>query len=121
MKLGMVGCDVRRKTLMASSLIDGIRLMSTKLGAPDFGPGFGAVALIWWQALQTVSARCRPTEGSADCALDAFMLAKASARKPIEMKSAVATAGLVIVHFEALSVGPMPWAPLALLTPCRSG
>lgn len=119
MKFGMVGCDVRRKTLMASSLIDGIRLMSTKLGAPDFGSGFGAVALIWWQALQTVSARCRPTEGSAVCALDAFMLASASARKPIETKSAVATAGLVIVHFETASVGTDAVDSPALLTPCR--
>jgi len=31
---------------MASSLIEGIRLMSTKLGAPELGPGFGEVALI---------------------------------------------------------------------------
>ena len=45
MKLGMVGCGVRRKTLMASSLVDGIRLMSTKLGAAGFLPG-GEVALI---------------------------------------------------------------------------
>jgi hypothetical protein len=46
MKLGMVGCGVRRKTLMASSLIEGIRAMSTKLGAPELRPGFGELALI---------------------------------------------------------------------------
>jgi hypothetical protein len=46
MKFGMMGCGVRRKTLMASSLVDGIRLMSTKLGAAGFGLGFGEVALI---------------------------------------------------------------------------
>jgi hypothetical protein len=46
MKLGIVGCEVRRKTLMASSLIEGIRLMSTKLGAAGFELGFGDVALI---------------------------------------------------------------------------
>ena len=45
MKLGMVGCGVRRKTLIASSLIDDIRLMSTKLGAEGFLLG-GEVALI---------------------------------------------------------------------------
>jgi hypothetical protein len=45
MKLGMVGCEVRRKTLIASSLIEGIRLMSTKLGAEGFLLG-GEVALI---------------------------------------------------------------------------
>jgi len=45
MKLGIVGWEVRRKTLMASSLVDGIRLMSIKLGAAEFTPG-GEVALI---------------------------------------------------------------------------
>ncbi len=33
MILGMLGCGDRRKTFMASSLIEGIRLMSTKFGA----------------------------------------------------------------------------------------
>jgi hypothetical protein len=45
MRLGIVGCEVRRKTVIASSLIDDIRLMSTKLGAEGFLPG-GEVALI---------------------------------------------------------------------------
>ena len=45
MKLGMVGCQERRKTLMAISFVEGIRLMSTKLGAPD-PLGFGEVASI---------------------------------------------------------------------------
>jgi hypothetical protein len=53
MMLGMVGCEEPRKTLMASSLIVGIRLMSTKLGSPELGPGFGDVAFTasptrWW-------------------------------------------------------------------------
>jgi len=46
MKLGMVGCQERRKTLMAISFVEGIRLMSTKLGAPDPELGFGEVASI---------------------------------------------------------------------------
>jgi len=46
MKLGMVGCEVRRKTLMASSFVEGIRLMSTKIGASDPELGFGEGASI---------------------------------------------------------------------------
>ena len=46
MKFGIVGCEVRRKTLIASSLIEGILLMSTKLGAPEVVSGFGDVASI---------------------------------------------------------------------------
>jgi hypothetical protein len=44
--MGMVGCQERRKTLMVISFVEGIRLMSTKLGAPDVEPGFGEVASI---------------------------------------------------------------------------
>jgi len=97
MKLGMVGCQERRKTLMAISFVEGIRLMSTKLGAPDPELGFGEVASIWWQALQTVSARWRPTEGSTDCAL-------ADVRKPIEPRRAIAII-LVIVQLRSVTAG----------------
>ena len=42
----MVGCDERRKTLIASSFVEGIRLMSSKLGAADFGIWDGEAALL---------------------------------------------------------------------------
>ena len=98
MKFGMLGCGVRRKTLIESSLAEGIWLMSTKLGAPELGPGFGEAALIRWQALRTLSASCWPTEGSTDCALDAVTPNDiwAGIRKPIEPKSIAAIVRLVI-------------------------
>ena len=37
MMFGIVGCKERRKTLIESSFVEGMRLTSTKLGAPDFG------------------------------------------------------------------------------------
>ena len=45
MKFGMVGCEVRKKTVMARSFVDGIWLTSTKLGASGFLPG-GESALV---------------------------------------------------------------------------
>jgi len=36
MKFGIALCDERRKTLIASSFVDGMRLMSKKLGATGF-------------------------------------------------------------------------------------
>jgi hypothetical protein len=37
MMFGIVGCEERRNTLIASSFVDGMRLMSKKLGATGFG------------------------------------------------------------------------------------
>jgi hypothetical protein len=39
MKLGMLGCGEQRKTFIASSVIEDMRLMSTKFGAFGFEPG----------------------------------------------------------------------------------
>jgi hypothetical protein len=36
MIFGIVGCEERRKTLIATSFVDGMRLMSRKLGATGF-------------------------------------------------------------------------------------
>lgn len=36
MIFGIVGCEERRKTLIATSFVDGMRLMSSKLGATGF-------------------------------------------------------------------------------------
>ena len=59
MMFGMVGCEERRKTLIASSVIDAIRLMSTKLGASGFGLS-GEAASIWWQTLHVVLGEASP-------------------------------------------------------------
>jgi len=40
---GIVGWELRKKTLIATPLVEGMRLMSTKLGAPNFG-FFGAAS-----------------------------------------------------------------------------
>jgi hypothetical protein len=45
MMSGMGGCEERRKALMASSVVEGIRLMSTKLGAAGFDPGGEAASI----------------------------------------------------------------------------
>jgi len=46
MKFGMDLCDVRRNTLIESSVVDGIRATSTKLGATGLtvcGAGFASI------------------------------------------------------------------------------